>query len=349
MKVLVTGGTGFCGSNLVRRLLESGDQVTVMDRQAGTTGRDLEAAGAKLELGSVTDADFVDRVVSGHEVVYHLASGFRDINAPDEVYWDIDVNGTRNVLAAAENNDVRRVVHCSTQGVHGSLEETPGDEESPIAPNDFYCYSKYEAERVCHEFIGRGQDVTILRPTSIYGPGDLYGWLKLHRLVRTGRFLMVGNGQTLNHPVFIDNLVDAFQLAASVPEARGRTYLIADGEPCTLNQLVSTVAEASGVRVNIVHLPIYAPLWLVAAGVELVCKPLRIDPPIFRRRLSWFRTNRAFSIDRAKRELGYSPAVELSEGLSRTARWYEEEGLLTSGSKVRHTGTSQATSPVSTA
>lgn len=332
MRVLVTGGTGFCGSHLVRRLLDSGREVTVLDKESGTVGRELESAGAKIEIGSVTDAEFVDRAVRGNDIVYHLASAFRDINASDDTYWDIDVNGTRNVLAAAKRHKVRRVVHCSTQGVHGSLEETPGNEESPITPNDYYCYSKYQAELVCQEFIQSGMDVTIIRPTSIYGPGDLYGWLKLHRIVRSGRFLMLGDGRTLNHPVFIENLIDALELAATVPEAKGRTYLIADEEPVTLNRLVTTVADASNVDVRIIHLPLYAPLWLVAAAVELVCKPFRIDPPIFRRRLSWFRTNRAFSIDRAKRELGYRPAVDLSQGLAQTAGWYEQQGLLPSRS-----------------
>lgn len=345
MRVLVTGGTGFCGSHLVRHLLDSGNDVTVLDKESGTVGLELESAGAKVELGTVTDADFVDQMAHGHDIIYHLASAFRDINASDDTYWDIDVNGTRNVLAAAERHDVRRVVHCSTQGVHGSLEETPGNEESPITPNDYYCYSKYQAELVCQEFIETGLDVTIIRPTSIYGPGDLYGWLKLHRIVRTGRFLMLGDGRTLNHPVFIENLISALELAATVPEAKGRTYLIGDEEPVTLNRLVATVADANNVDVRIVHLPLYAPLWLVAGAVELVCKPFRIDPPIFRRRLSWFRTNRAFSIDRAKRELGYRPAVDLSQGLSLTAAWYEQQGLLPSNSEVAGSGSERAISP----
>jgi nucleoside-diphosphate-sugar epimerase len=238
MNILVTGGSGFTGQHLVRRLLSEGHRVTVLDLQPTPVARDLERDGARLVLGSVTDADAVIGATDGQELVYHLASAFRDIYASNDVYWNVDVEGTRIVLDAAGRAGVRRVVHVSTQGVHGSLRSTPGDEASPIAPRDYYCEAKYHAESVCEEFIARGADVVIVRPTSIYGPGDTHGWLKLFRMVRKGRFLMVGSGRTMNHPVYVENLVDCLQLAAEVPEAKGRTYLAGDSEATTILDLV---------------------------------------------------------------------------------------------------------------
>jgi nucleoside-diphosphate-sugar epimerase len=328
MNVLVTGGTGFTGQHLVRRLLSEGHAVTVLDLEGGPVAVALERDGARLVLGSVTDAEVVRRAVTGQELVYHLASAFRDIYAPDEVYWNVDVEGTRRVLEAAGAAGVRRVVHVSTQGVHGSLEVVPGDEDSPIAPRDYYCEAKYQAERVCQEFIDGGADVVMVRPTSIYGPGDTHGWLKLFRMVRKGRFLMIGDGRTRNHPVYVENVVDCLQRAAAVPEARGRTYLAGDAEATTLENLVRLIAETLDVEVRMLRFPSYRLAWLGAAAVELACKPFGVSPPIFRRRLSWFTTNRAFSIDRARRELGYEPRVGLREGLARTAAWYREQGLL---------------------
>jgi nucleoside-diphosphate-sugar epimerase len=146
MQVLVTGGTGFVGSHLVRRLLSHGHRVRCLDKSPGLFDSELSELGACLVRGSVTDADKVGECVAGCEVVYHLASPFGDILQPDHVYWDVEVNGTRNVLEAAQRHGVRRVVHCSTQGVHGSLEKTPGDENSSMAPRDYYCYSKVEGE-----------------------------------------------------------------------------------------------------------------------------------------------------------------------------------------------------------
>jgi nucleoside-diphosphate-sugar epimerase len=328
MKVLVTGGSGFAGSHLVRRLLLRGHQVTSMDVASGLADRELRDLGAQLEIGSVTDAAAVDRLTAGKDLVFHLASPFGDILQPDQAYWDIEVNGTRNVLAAADRHGVRRVVHCSTQGVHGIIKHPPGDEDSPIAPRDFYCFSKAEGEKVAREYMVRGHDVVIVRPTSVYGPGDTRGWLKLFRMVAKGWFLMVGSGRTLNHPVYVENLIDLLELAALAPHAKGRIYMAGDDEAVTLNELVRAVGDAVGTRVRLLRFPSYNLTWYASAAIERAFRTLGVAPPVFRRRLSWFITNRQFRIDRAREELGYRPRVALKEGLARTAAWYREHGFL---------------------
>jgi nucleoside-diphosphate-sugar epimerase len=273
MKVLVTGGSGFVGSHLVRRLLAKGHQVVTLDKNPGLFDDELRSAGATLLSGSVTNGDQVDRAMQGCELVYHLASPFGDILQPDKAYWDIEVNGTRNVLESAQRQGVRRVVHCSTQGVHGIIDRPPGNEDSPVAPRDYYCYSKAEGERVCQEFMANGMDIVIVRPTSVYGPGDTRGWLKLYRIVAGGWFLMIGNGKTLNHPVYVENLVDILELVAENPAARGRIYLAGDEESLTLTDLVERVGATLGSNVRIIRFPSYQLAWVAAAAVELLAKP----------------------------------------------------------------------------
>jgi nucleoside-diphosphate-sugar epimerase len=328
MRILVTGGSGFVGSHLVRRLLARGHEVSSLDRSPGLFDEELRSLGADMQTGSVTDAAAVDRAAAGREVVYHLASPFGDILEPDAAYWAIEVEGTRTVLEAARRHAVRRVVHCSTQGVHGIITEPPGDEDSPIAPRDYYCFSKAEGEKVVRTYMAQGMDIVIVRPTSVYGPGDIRGWLKLYRMVAKGWFLMIGDGRTYNHPVYVENLVDLFELVSVAPRAKGRTYLAGDEEPVTLSQLVSSVAAAAGAPVRIVTFPWYRAALFATSPVEVVCRRLRLTPPVFRRRLSWFATNRAFRIDRARTELGYTPRVGLQEGLRRTAQWYRQQGYL---------------------
>ncbi|MDH5551462.1 MAG: NAD-dependent epimerase/dehydratase family protein, partial [Gemmatimonadota bacterium] len=196
MKVLVTGGTGFTGSHLARRMIERGDEVTVLDNQPGLFAEELRNMGARVVLGSVADRDLVDRTTKGQEVVHHLAAAFRKINVPKAHYWDVNVNGTRYLCEAAVRHGVRKFVYCSTQGVHGHVANPPGNEDSPIAPEDYYQETKYEGEVVCREFIDQGMDITIIRPTAIYGPGDPGRFLMLYRLARKGRFLMFGDGET---------------------------------------------------------------------------------------------------------------------------------------------------------
>lgn len=332
MKVLVTGGTGFTGLHLVRALVERGDIVTSLDISPGEprdTGP-LAALGPRFLQGSVDDEGLLATLMPGHEVVFHLASAFRDIHQGAPLFQRIDVEGTRRLLLAAQRAGVRRVVHCSTQGVHGSLPpgKTPGNEDSPLAPIDYYCEAKAAAEAVCEEFVASGMDVVNIRPTSIYGPGDTHGWLKLFRMCRKGRFLMLGSGKTLNHPVYVRNLVAAFLLAADTPQARGRSYLIGDESYVSLNELVGLIGEVQGRKVTIYRFPWYAPVHALAYAMELASRPFNYEPPLFRRRLTWFATNRAWDISRAKTELGYRPTVDLAEGLTRTMEWYQERGLL---------------------
>ncbi|MFW5941338.1 MAG: NAD-dependent epimerase/dehydratase family protein [Chloroflexota bacterium] len=325
--VLVTGGTGFTGSHLVKRLLSRGHEVRVLDNQEGLFFDELKEMGACITLGSVTDRELLDELVQGCDVVHHLAAAFRVINDPKEVYWEVNVEGTRYLLEAAHKHGVQKFVYCSTQGVHGHVENPPGNEESPIAPADYYQYTKHEGEKVAHEFMEKGMNITILRPTAIYGPGDPGRWLMLFKHTANGRFLMFGNGKTTYHPVYIDNLVDAFELSVEREEARGQTYIIGDREYYPLRDLVKMVGEAQGKDVSIVRLPFW-PLWTAALLTEIVCAPFGIEPPLFRRRVDWFRQMRAFDISKAVNELGYEAEVDLPTGLARTAEWYRANGYL---------------------
>ena len=321
MRSFVTGGTGFTGSALVRRLLDRGDEVRVLDVTPGLADADLERRGARLVLGSVTDETLVDELTRGVDRVFHIAAVFRQINVPNAVYQGVNAEGTRAVAEAALRHGVTSFVYCSTQGVHGDIKSPPGDENSPIEPEDYYQQTKYEGEQHVQALVKRGLPATILRPTAIYGPGDPARFLMLFRAASRGWFLMFGNGETLYHPLYIDNLVDAFELAGA-RSGKGEAYLIGDEQYVTLNDLVAAVGASMSKQVRIRYLP-FRPLWLASAACEALCMPLGIEPPLFRRRADWFRQNRAFRIDRAQRELGYKPAVDLPTGLARTAAWYQ--------------------------
>ncbi|MFQ5530045.1 MAG: NAD-dependent epimerase/dehydratase family protein [Gemmatimonadota bacterium] len=328
MRILVTGGTGFTGAALVHRLVELGHDVVSLDYQAGRREDELRAMGAELVRGSVTDPDAVGRCMEGVEVVHHVAAAFRELDVSRRHYDEVNVGGARVVLDAAVRHGVRRFVNCSTCGVHGNVEHPPAGEDAPIAPADYYQRTKYRAEPLVSEYSERhGLSAVTLRPAAIYGPGDPERFFMIFRRVAGGTFPMFGSGRTLYHPLYIDNLVDAFLLAQDSDISGGRPYLIADEDYYQIEQIVEKVGSALDVDVKIPHYPV-APL--VAAGYvcEAVCKPFGIAPPIFPRRVDWFRQNRAFDITRAKTELGYTPAVGLDEGLRRTGEWYRSEGML---------------------
>jgi nucleoside-diphosphate-sugar epimerase len=326
MKILVTGGTGFTGTALVRRLLQSGHEVVALDYKEGLQCDALRSDGAEVLIGSVTDPAAVERSMKGVEFVFHLAAAFRELNVPNSFYDEVNVEGTRIVLHAARRAGARKFVYCSTCGVHGNVEHPPANEDAPIHPADYYQRTKYEAEPLVKREAG-DTEIVILRPAAIYGPGDPERFFMIFKRVAKGTFPMFGSGRTLYHPLYVENLVDAFLLCMPPGAGSGREYLIADEKYYPIEEIVRAVARALEVPVRIPHYPV---LPVVALGhlVEKICRPFGITPPIFPRRVDWYRQNRAFDIRRAKQELGYAPKIELDEGLRLTGAWYRQMGYL---------------------
>lgn len=327
MKTFVTGGTGFTGAALTARLLDDGHAVNVLDYKPGLRADELRARGANITIGSVTDKDVVERAAGDAEVYFHVAAAFRELNVPKSHYREVNVDGTKNVLEIAHKNNVKKFIYCSTCGVHGNIDNPPADESSPIQPADYYQQTKYDAEPLVMSYFQKGMKTVILRPAGIFGPGDPERFFMIFKRVATGTFPMLGSGKTLYHSLYIDNLIQAFLQAMKPGVGDGEAYLIADAHHVEIKELVERVANAMGVSVRIPHYPLW-PVVVAGHVFEFVCTPLRITPPIFPRRVDWFRQDRAFDVSKAINELGYRPDVDLDEGLRRTYGWYVEQGLL---------------------
>ena len=166
----------------------------------------------------------------------------------------------------------------------------------------------------------------VVRPVGIYGPGDTR-FLKIFKFVYNGKFRMIGSGKVLYHLTFVDDLVQGIILAGEKEEAVGQIYTIGGPEYTTLEKLVQLIAEVLEVTVPRKKLPVW-PFWIAGLLCEGVCRPLRIEPPIYRRRLDFFTKDRAFDISKARRELGYEPKVSLKTGLKITGDWYKQMGWL---------------------
>ena len=327
VRVLVTGATGFTGGHLAWTLAERGYAVRALVRPTANPTREFEHPAIEAVYGDLQDRASIERAASGVEVVYHIAALYRQAGLGDEVYRAVNATAVRTVIEAARRGGARRVVHCSTVGVHGDVEHPPANEDAPLRPGDIYQQTKLEGEHIAREAgASAGVEVVIARPTGIYGPRDRR-LLKLFRGVARRRFVILGGGQIFYHLTYIDDLVEGFRLCGEVPLAAGRTYILAGPEVTTLNELVRVIAEEAGVPPPRLRAPVW-PFWIAGAVCEAVCSPLGIEPPLYRRRVDFFTKSRAFDIGRARRELGYAPRIGVREGARRTLAWYRQEGWI---------------------
>lgn len=323
--ILITGAAGFTGISLAQSLSAAGHRVRGLIRNRDQAGA-LERARVTTVEGDIRDPAVIRQATEGIDTVYHLAAVFRRAGVPASEYREVHVDATRQLVELSAAAGVHRLVHCSTVGVHGSVsEEAPATEDAPFHPGDIYQQTKLEGELVALQTADRvGVPLTVVRPGPIYGPGDrrLY---KLIGGVARKRFRLLGDGSPRFQMVYIDDLIEGFRLAAAAPIAAGRTYILAGNEALTLKELVQEIASVAHVASPRFQLPVW-PFWLAGAVCEAVCVPLGIEPPIFRRRVKFFTSNRWFDISRARTELGFAPKVPLRDGIRRTLDSYRQLG-----------------------
>lgn len=324
--VAVTGATGFVGSHLVHRLVEQGSKVRVLVRSCEKAKEKLPAS-IEVFQGDITDKEAVNAFVQGSDVLFHLASILQEPSTPDKVFWEVHVEATRHLLEAAIQHQLKRFIHFSTIGVLGSPKVLPANEQSPYQTKDIYQTTKCEAEKLALKtFRETGLSGAVIRPAAVYGPGDLR-MLKLFKFIANGKFRMIGKGNIYNHPVHVDDLVSGALLAAEKKEHQAQVYIIGGEKPVLLKDWVKLISKVTDRPITKHSVP-FLPVYFAAALCELICKPLKINPPLYRRRVEFFSKSRAFDISKAKKELNYQPKINLDEGVQQTYQWYKENSYL---------------------
>ncbi|MBL7661377.1 NAD-dependent epimerase/dehydratase family protein [bacterium] len=328
-KVLVTGSTGFVGSHLTVRLLEQQNIVTLLARSTSNNEqlKKFIQLGAKVITGDLTNRESVFQAAQNQEYIFHVGALYREAKFPDQVYFDVNLEGTRHVFDAAKEHSIKRVIHTSTTGVHSHIENPPADESYPYHPTDVYQISKTEAEKLAKERIAGGQDITVLRPAMIWGQGDRR-ILKLFRGIYQRKLPIIGTGKSWTHWIYVQDLVTSYLLAALTPQAKGQIYLIAGNDPLPLDQVYQAISRVSGVPLLPYRIPAF-PIQLVGSCVELLCRPFGIEPPIHRRRVDFFVKNRAFNTSKARTELGFKSTHSFEEEVQIIFNWYKNQQWLT--------------------
>lgn len=323
--ILVTGAPGWLGTALVTWLADGGEEVRCLV-QEGVSHSVLAGLDIEVALGDLRKPKTLLPTVKDVDVVFHLAALVHSRSARE--FFRVNAEGTRNLLEACRAAGAGRFIHVSSDAVYGNQPagSLPLTEDSPTVPTTPYGKSKLLGESHVGEYHElHGLRTTILRPCWVYGPGNPPSTAYFMRQVAAGRFPLIGDGSNLISMTYIGHAVSALGLALRKTRSVGETYLIADEHPYPLARVYRAVALALGKKPRPLRVPRgisilsgWGARFVNRFGADLVELDLLAD----------FGHNRAFSIEKAKKDLGYRPTVSIEEGMANAAAWSRARRLL---------------------
>lgn len=320
---LVTGGSGFVGGHLIARLLKTGWQVRGIGRSASSQAA-VAALGAEPHHADLADADALERAMEGVDTVFHVAAHFK-LWGPLRVFRAMNVDGTCNVVTAAERTGVRRVVYVSAAAVvMGQPQPQRGvTEDLPFQRMGFapYSASKADAEELLRAASGRskGFSTVAIRPPMIWGP-DMPMLDHMVETVKAGQFRWVAGGEQAMSTCHVDNLCHALILAADQGKD-GAAYFVSDSVDTTLKSFLTRLLATRGVQPDDRGVP-FGIAWTMAGIMGAVWRLLRLkgEPPLTRQMLRLMGKDFTVDISRARKELGYGPVLSPEDGLRMMAQ-----------------------------
>lgn len=312
----VTGATGCIGSALTFRLATDGWRVVALVRDVTRASFLNSLPNVELVKGELADADRLVSAMRDCQTVFHLAAKVHAVPGTPAAEFERDnVIGTRNVVAAAQENRIERFVFFSTVAVYGDRDE-PADETTLPAPTTDYGRSKLEAERIA--LAANDLKTTVLRLPVVYGERDRGNVAKLIEAIRRNRYVIVGDGQNLKSMVAVENVIDAALLVASDERAIEQTFIVTDARTYSQLEIAATIAELLGKR-RPINLPRW-PLLLAGKTADVMKDLIGLKLPISSDRVCKLSSNTVFSAAKIERELGFIPRVALREGLANAFR-----------------------------
>jgi dihydroflavonol-4-reductase len=323
--ILITGATGFIGSKLAEYYIRKEKNVNLFVRDPSKVDP-LIKKSCHIETGDITRLETLNNTFKNIDAAIHCAGMMGHWGNTYQQLYDVNVEGSLNIIKAAYNAGVKRLIHLSAGGVTGPVGPDIADESFPPAPFTAYEQTKWKAEQ---EVLGFAQkknlNLLVIRPTFTYGPGDPHK-LDLFKAVKKKMLVFIGNGNSTVHPVYIDDLVKGINLGMA-SDLKQKSIIIGGESPVTIKEFLYGMADALGVSRPVIKLPITV-AQIIAIVCEISAAVLKFNPPLTRSRVLALSRNWGYSINRARTELGYEPQVNLPEGLKRTVTWYLEKGWL---------------------
>ncbi|MCI0380159.1 MAG: NAD-dependent epimerase/dehydratase family protein [Gemmataceae bacterium] len=328
MRYLITGATGFVGGHVAEACVRRGKAVTVLARHSSDTAH-LQQLGVNILRGELSDPATVRHALQEVDVVIHCAAKVGDWG-PAEEYRKVNVDNLRVLLDACKGQALSRFIHVSSLGVYAPRHHYGTDESEPPPPRhrDSYSQSKAEAEQVALQFYKDfGVPVVILRPGFVYGPRDKTVMPTIIENLRKGLVRYPGaRGRRALNTIFVRNLIDAVFLAIERDQAVGQIYNLTDGENVSKRQFMEKIADLMGLA-RPRRTPPYWIAWLATWLCEKFAKlrGAKEAPTYNFTKLKFMGLNLDFSIEKARRELGYQPRVGFDDAITETIAWYKHK------------------------
>ncbi len=327
MKVLITGATGLLGGHLIKELQERGEDIRALVLPAENADRLLKQ-GVEVVQGDVTDASTLKPAVTDIELVFHLA-GMMGVWRPLADYRLVNVTGSVNLYQAAQKAGVRRYVHTSSHTVYGLGYGRFLTENDALRPDpDPYSISKAEGDRLMRRLLLTSKvETVILRPGTFFGPGDRLHFGRMAQKVKDGKGVLLGRGDNALPFCYVTDVVQGFLLAAYHENAPGNVYNITNDHPLTQQEMFDAIADAVGATRPTRHLP-YLPVYYGSMVAEkVVARLTHTRPLVTQLGAMMFGSDNRHSVEKARRELGYEPKVDLRTGIQLAAEWFNAGGM----------------------
>jgi dihydroflavonol-4-reductase len=329
LRVLVTGASGFIGSRVALHLHRLGINAVFAGRDIDDVERarlrELGRVGITVRLGDVREPAFVESLLKGRNAVLHLAAAQHESHMGDEHFRSTNLGGTKLLLDKCRAAGVKRFVYGSSIGVYGSSRNGTINDATDPQPLNIYTQTKLAAEAAVRA-AGSYLEPVIVRIGETYGPGDLR-LLKLFRAIDNGRFVMLGNGQNLRQPIYVEDLIRGFVATLTLPQAVGETVVLAGNEPMTTYDMVAAISATLQRPTPRWRVPMW-PVLTLALGVNTIMKAMHKRSPLHPRSLDFFRKSFVFTTTKAKLAIGFEPSTRFADGASATLDWYRSQGYL---------------------
>ena len=332
MEILITGGNGFLGRNLILALQERGDNMRVLALPMEDTTW-LEKRGVEIFRGDLCNPDMLTAPMRGVDGVFHLAAMIGAWR-PMQDYYAVNVTGTENVCRAALAGGVHRIVHISSAMVYNMAIGRPVTEDDPLEPlSEPYSMTKAQGDKLVQRMMAKDHlPAVIIRPATLFGPGDRLNFGRIADRVRAGKGIIIGSGDNAVPFVYVTDVVQGLLLAMDHEHAVGQVYNIGSDQLFSQKALFSSIAQEIGVAPPRMHVPYY-PLYAAAYAAERIAtfSGNRIPPFVTRHGVKLYGADNHLSIDKARRDLGYVPQVPLRKGVQFAATWYLHQDSWTLG------------------